>query len=154
MQSNDARMLVQCAVPTALAGVLAALVSGVLAGGKGAVGAGGGVLTVILFMGMGLAVLQWVARSYPHLFQAMGLVLYTTQLLLLLVVLAVFQDTDLFDTTAFGLSLLAGTIVWVVSQAVAHMKAKIVYVEPERSGAEPEAAGGEAAKSASTGAGS
>ncbi|MBA0051590.1 hypothetical protein E0L36_12000 [Streptomyces sp. AJS327] len=144
MQSNDARMLLQCAVPTALAGAVAAAISGVLAGGKGAVGAASGALVVILFMGMGLAVLQWVSRSHPQLFQAMGLLLYVTQLLLLFVVLAVFQDTTLFDTTAFGLALLAAAIVWVISQAVAHMKAKIMYVDPEPSG-------GEAAKSAATG---
>jgi ATP synthase protein I len=133
MQSNDARMLLQCAVPTALAGAVAAAVSTVLAGGKGAVGAAAGAAVVILFMGIGLVVLQGTAKSLPHLFQAMGLLLYTTQILLLAVVLMIFKDTTLFNTKAFGFSLLAAALVWVAAQARSHMKAKILYVDPASS---------------------
>ncbi|MCF6521611.1 hypothetical protein [Streptomyces sp. JJ36] len=131
MQSNDARMLLRCAVPTALAGGVGMAVGGVLAGGEGVIGAAAGAAVVILFMGMGLAGLQKTAESLPHLFQAMGLVLYTTQILLLAVVLAVFRDTTLFDTRAFAFTLLGATLVWIAAQARAHMKAKILYVQPE-----------------------
>lgn len=131
MQSNDARMLLHCAVPTAVSGVVAAVLGGVFAGGKGAIGAAAGALVVILFMGMGLYVLQRTAKSFPHLFQAMGLLLYTVQILLLLVVVVVFQDTTLFDTKAFAFTLLGVTVIWVTAQGRAHMKAKIMYVEPE-----------------------
>lgn len=134
MQSNDARMLLQCAVPTAATGVVAAVVSGVLAGAKGSIGAAAGTLVVILFMGMGLVVLQRTARSLPHLFQAMGLLLYTTQILLLGVVLITLRGTTLFNHKAFAFSLLAASLVWVAAQARAHTKAKILYVEPEPSG--------------------
>jgi ATP synthase protein I len=134
MQSNDARMLLQCAVPTALAGVVAAVVSGVLAGGKGTVGAAIGAAVVILFMGSGLAGLQYTAKSYPHLFQAMGMLLYTTQILLLAIVLIVFKNTTLFHTRAFAFSLLAAALVWIAAQVWTHMRAKILYVEPQSSG--------------------
>ncbi|MBO8199148.1 hypothetical protein ACH4RA_06455 [Streptomyces smyrnaeus] len=130
MQSNDARMLLHCAVPTAVAGVVAAAISAVFAAGKGAIGAAAGALVVILFMGLGVYVLQRVARSFPHLFQAMGLLLYTTQILLLFVVLVVFRDTTLFDTSTFAFTLLGATVVWVAAQGRAHLKAKIMYVEP------------------------
>lgn len=143
MQSNDARMLLHCAVPTALAGAVAAVVGGVLAGGQGVLGAVVGAVVVILFMGIGLYVLQWTARSFPHLFQAMGLLLYTTQILLLAVVLIAFKETTLFDPKVFAFALLGATLVWVASQARAHSKAKILYVEPE--------SGGDARKSATSG---
>ena len=133
MQSNDARMLLHCAVPTALAGAAGAVLGGVLADGKGAIGAGAGALVVVLFMGMGQIVLQRTAKSLPHLFQAMGLLLYTTQILLLAVVLAIFKNTTLFNTKAFAFTLLGATVVWVICQAVSHSKAKIVYVEPDSS---------------------
>ncbi|GGO49548.1 ATP synthase protein I [Streptomyces daqingensis] len=148
MQSNDARMLLHCAVPTALAGVVAAVVSAVLTGSKGAIGAAAGTTVVILFMGMGLVVLQRTAKSLPHLFQAMGLLLYTTQILLLALVLIFFKGTTLFDTKAFAFSLLAAALVWVAAQARAHMKAKILYVEPDSSAS----AGGEDKTAAATGA--
>ncbi|PJE96054.1 hypothetical protein CUT44_19870 [Streptomyces carminius] len=131
MQSNDARMLLRCALPTAAAGAVAAVTGGVLAGGQGVIGAVFGAVIVILFMGIGLAVLQHTAKNFPHLFQAMGLMLYTTQLLLLAVVLAVFKNTTLFDTKVFAFTLLGTTLVWIAAQAYAHMKAKILYVEPD-----------------------
>jgi ATP synthase protein I len=140
--SNDARTLIHTAVPTAAAGVVAVAAAAVLAGGKGAIGAAVGTLVVVLFMGMGLVVLQRTAKSLPHLFQAMGLMLYTAQLLLLFMFMAMFKDTDLFDPKVFALTLLATTLVWVAAQARAYMKAKILYVEPEGTkGAEPRKTG-------------
>ncbi|MGC5344312.1 hypothetical protein ACPXCE_15325 [Streptomyces sp. DT24] len=142
MPSNDARTLLQTAVPTAAVGAVAAAVSAALVGGKGAVGAVVATLVVVLFMGIGLIVLQRTARSLPHLFQAMGLLLYTTQILLLFVFVAVFKNTTLFHPKAFAITLVATTLVWIGAQARSHMKAKILYVEPEADkGEKPEKAG-------------
>ncbi|MFE2559516.1 hypothetical protein ACFXGT_26475 [Streptomyces sp. NPDC059352] len=134
MPSNDARLLLHTAVPTAVVGALATVISGVIAGGKGALGAVAGTLVVILFMGIGLVVLQRTAKKFPQLFQAMGLLLYTTQLLVLFVFLALLKNTSVFDFKAFAFTLLATTVVWVAAQARAYMKAKIMYVDPENTG--------------------
>ncbi|MEU2750220.1 hypothetical protein ABZ613_28880 [Streptomyces collinus] len=131
MPSNDARNLVQCAVPTAAAGVVVVAVSGAVAGGKGAIGAAVGTVLAILFMGVGLYVLQWTAKTLPQLFQAMGLMLYVAQLLLLLIFVALFKDTSLFNAKAFALGLVIATVVWMAAQARAHMKAKIFYIDPD-----------------------
>ena len=98
MPSNDARTLLQAAVPTAVAGAVAAVVSGVVAGGKGAIGAVVATLVVILFMGLGLYVLQRTAKSLPHLFQMMGLMLYAAQLLLLVIFVALFKNCLLYTS--------------------------------------------------------
>ncbi|MCT9080789.1 hypothetical protein [Streptomyces fulvoviolaceus] len=131
MPSNDVRILLQAAVPTAAVGAVAAVVSGVVAGGKGAIGAAVATVIVILFMGIGLYVLQRTAKSLPHLFQAMGLMLYAAQILLLFVFMAAFKNTTLFNPKAFALTLLVSTLAWIGAQARAHMKAKILYVEPD-----------------------
>ncbi|MHC3472423.1 hypothetical protein ACYF6T_27530 [Streptomyces sp. 7R007] len=133
MPSNDVRILAQAAVPTAAVGAIAAVVSGVVAGGKGAVGAVVATLIVILFMGLGLYVLQRTAKSLPHLFQAMGLMLYTAQILLMAVFVAIFKHTTLFHPRAFAITLVAGTLAWIAAQTRAHMKSKILYVEPDSS---------------------
>ncbi|MEU1215061.1 hypothetical protein ACFYSH_06220 [Streptomyces sp. NPDC005791] len=133
MPSNDARTLLHTAVPTAAAGVVTVAVSAALAGGKGAIGAAAGTLVVILFMGIGLGVLQRTARSLPHLFQSMGLVLYTTELLLLFVFVAAFKDTTLFNPRAFAAAVMVATLAWVAAQIRVHMKTKILYVEPDSS---------------------
>jgi ATP synthase protein I len=129
--SNDTQTLLKCAVPTALAGVVAIVVGGVVAGGKGAIGAAVGTVIVIAFLGLGLLALERTAKSKPQLFQSMGLVLYTCQLLLLAVVLALFKRTTLFDLKVFAFSLIATTLVWLAAQGRAHMKSKIFYVDPE-----------------------
>ncbi|WP_240135024.1 hypothetical protein [Streptomyces sp. MUM 178J] len=131
--SQDARTLLHTVLPTAAVGAVAAVVGGVVAGGKGALGAVVGALVVIVFMGIGLVVLQRTAKNFPQLFQAMGLMLYTTQLLLLFVFVAVFKDTTLFDPKVFAATIVAATLAWVAAQARAYMKAKILYVEPEPS---------------------
>ncbi|WP_225804671.1 hypothetical protein [Streptomyces sp. NK15101] len=134
MPSNDARILLHTAVPSAAVGAVATVVSGVVAGGKGAIGAVVGTLVVILFMGIGQVVLQRTAKSLPHLFQAMGLMLYTAQLLVLFIFLALLKNTTLFDFKAFAFTLLATTVVWVAAQARAYMKAKITYIDPGNTG--------------------
>ena len=134
MPSNDVRILAQAAVPTAAVGAIAAVVSGVVAGGKGALGAVVGTVIVIAFMGIGLYVLQRTAKSLPQLFQMMGLMLYAAQLLLLFIFMAAFKNTTLFNPRAFAITLVAATLAWIAAQTRAHMKAKILYVEPEKSG--------------------
>lgn len=137
MPSSDARLLLSAVVPTAVVGVIATVISGIVAGGKGAIGAVLGTLVVLLFMGIGMLVLQRTAKKLPQLFQAMGLLLYTTQLLVLFVFLALLKGTTVFDFKAFAFTLLAATVVWVAAQARAYMKAKITYVEPEKTGSKP-----------------
>ncbi|GHG12618.1 MULTISPECIES: hypothetical protein [Streptomyces] len=134
MPSSDARLLLSAVVPTAAVGAIATVISGIVAGGKGAIGAVLGTLVVLLFMGIGMLVLQRTAKKLPQLFQAMGLLLYTTQLLVLFVFLALLKGTTVFDFKAFAFTLLAATVVWVAAQARAYMKAKIAYVEPEKTG--------------------
>ncbi|MFB9593305.1 hypothetical protein [Streptomyces racemochromogenes] len=139
MRSDDVRSLLQTAVPTAVAGAVAAVISGLVVGGKGAVGAVVATVVVILFMGLGFVVLQRTAKSLPHLFQAMGLMLYAAQILLLFVFLAVFKNTTLFHPRAFAITLVATTLVWIGAQTRAHMKTKILYVEPDSAkGEKPE----------------
>ncbi|MGI5402960.1 hypothetical protein ACQEVG_26620 [Streptomyces sp. CA-135486] len=142
MPTNDVRTLLHTAVPAAVVGAVAVAVSAGVAGGKGAIGAVVGTLVVLLFMGIGMVVLQRTAKSLPHLFQAMGLMLYTAQLLLLFIFMAAFKDTTLFHPKAFAFTILAVTLVWVSAQARAYMKAKILYVDPDAAkGEKPENAG-------------
>lgn len=82
-------------------------------------------------MGIGLYVLQRTAKTLPHLFQAMGLLLYTAQILLLFIFVAAFKNTTLFNPKAFAITLVAATLAWIGAQARAHMNAKILYVEPD-----------------------
>lgn len=131
MQANDARTLLQCAVPTAVAGVIAMAIAFPLAGGKGAVGAIAGTALALANMSLGLYLLQRTARQWPQVFQMMGLALYAVQFLVIAVLLGVLKDTTLFNIRAFAFSVLAATLVWVAAQLRAHLKMKILYVDPD-----------------------
>ncbi|MFI1222197.1 MULTISPECIES: hypothetical protein [unclassified Streptomyces] len=130
MQS-DMRELLRIATPTAAVGAIATLVGGLLAGGEGAIGAVVGCLVVILFMALGQLALQWVAKAMPHLFQGMGLMVYSAQLVLLLVLIMGIRNTTLFDLQVFALSLVASVIAWIITQTVLHARSKTLYVDPE-----------------------
>ncbi|UNO39925.1 hypothetical protein [Streptomyces sp. MST-110588] len=131
MQSNDARLFLHALVPTLAVGVIAAAVSGVVAGGQGAVGAGVGTLLVVALMGSSLVVLQQTAKKLPQLFQMMGLLLYTVQIGLMAVFVLVFKDATFFEPKAFAFTLLGAVLVWIAAQTRGHMKAKILYVDPD-----------------------
>ncbi|MEI7034681.1 hypothetical protein [Streptomyces pratensis] len=130
MQS-DMRELLRIAAPTAAVGAVATLVGGLLAGGEGAVGAAVGCVVVIFFMALGQLALQWVAKAMPHLFQGMGLLVYSAQLVLLLVFIMSIKNTSLFDLQVFALSLVASVITWIAVQAVRQARSKTLYVDPE-----------------------
>jgi ATP synthase protein I len=72
----------------------------------------------------------------------MGLMLYAAQILLLFVFVAAFKNTTLFDPKVFAITLVVGTLAWIAAQTRAHMKAKILYVEPDSTtGGKPEKSG-------------
>ncbi|MEU8685097.1 hypothetical protein [Streptomyces sp. NPDC048611] len=131
MQSNDARLLLHAVVPTLAIGAVGVAVSAVVAGATGAIGAGIGTVLVVLVMGAGLVVLQQTARKLPQLFQMMGLLLYTVQILLVAVFVITFKGTTLFDPKAFAFTLLGATLVWIAAQTRGHMREKILYVDPD-----------------------
>ncbi|GGY26892.1 hypothetical protein OH797_11165 [Streptomyces anulatus] len=130
MQS-DMRELLRIATPTAAVGAIATLVGGLLAGGEGAIGAAVGCVVVIVFMALGLLALNWVGKTMPHLFQGMGLMIYSAQLVLLLIFILSIRNTSLFDLQVFALSLVAAVITWITTQAVLHSRSKTLYVDPD-----------------------
>ncbi|WP_156726125.1 hypothetical protein [Streptomyces apocyni] len=134
MQSSALRTLFPMVVPAAAVGVLAAVVSGVAVGGKGAFGAILGSLVVILFMGAGQVGLQYVAKAMPQLLQGMALMVYFVQLVILLVFILAVRNTTVFHHKAFALTLVIAVVVWIVAQALAQLKGKTLYVDPAAEG--------------------
>jgi ATP synthase protein I len=130
MQADDVRALRRSAVPTAVLGVLCALVSALTAGGKGALGAALALVVVTLFFTVSTVVLSRAARVSPQTMMATALVTYLVKILLLAVLTANFKDTTLFNARAFGLTAIACVLCWSATQVYSWMKAKTFYVEP------------------------
>ncbi|GAA0668902.1 hypothetical protein GCM10010193_20980 [Kitasatospora atroaurantiaca] len=131
MPSHDARIPLRgAAIPTAVAGVVALAISTALVGTKGLIGALFATLLVLAFFSFGQVALDRLTRNNPQMLMAAGLLVYTTQILLVAIVLAVFKETTLFDTKVFGFTLLGCALIWTGFQVRGAMKAKVYYVDP------------------------
>ncbi|MDT0270006.1 hypothetical protein RM844_27370 [Streptomyces sp. DSM 44915] len=131
MQSNDARIIRGAAIPTAAVGVLASVVAALLAGGQGAGGVALGVFVSAAFFALGLLSLNHVGQRWPELFFGAAVLIYTTQMGLLLVLLLVLRGADFLDGQAFAIGIVIGTTVWLAGQVRGHMTAKTLYVQVE-----------------------
>ncbi len=133
MPSPDARIIRGAAIPTAVAGVIAMAISAAVVGGKGLLGALFATLLVMAFFSSGQVALDRLTRNNPQMMMAVALLVYTTQILLVGIVLAVFKNTTLFDTKVFGFTLLGCALIWTGFQVRGAMKAKMFYVQPDAS---------------------
>ena len=131
MPSPDARILRGAAVPTAVAGVVAIVISTIVVGSKGLLGALFAVVLVVGFFAFGQIALDRLTRDNPRIFMAAALMVYTTQILLVGLVLGIFKGTALFDTKVFGFTLLGCALIWTAGQVRGAMKMKLLYVVPE-----------------------
>ncbi|MEE1927508.1 hypothetical protein V1J52_04785 [Streptomyces sp. TRM 70351] len=137
MQSNDARILRGAAIPSACAGLIGVIVGAAVAGAEGALGAGLGTVVVLAFFGAGLLALSRIGRRWPELLLGAGFLVYTTQILVMLLLLALLRDATFMDGRVFGFTVLGALLVWLAAQAWTSTRVKTLYVEP----AEPQKAG-------------
>lgn len=131
MQSNDARILRGSAIIAAPVGVVATVVSAIVAGEKGLIGGLVAVAVVAVFFGLGTAALMRITRDSPQVAMTAGLLVYAVQILLIGVFIVVFQNTTLFNSRAFALTLLATALSWVGGQVKQSLTAKMLYVDTE-----------------------
>lgn len=122
--------------PTLVVGAVAIAVSTVLAGFKGALGAVFGLAVVLGVSWLGVAVLRWTARSDPMTVMAAAMMSFFAKIVALGVLLWLFGDTTLFDTKAFGFTILAALVAWLTGEVRGFVQAKTPSVTPARPPAE------------------
>jgi ATP synthase protein I len=130
MQSNDARILRGAAIIATPVGVVATVVSALVAGEKGLVGALVALTVVAVFFGLGFAALMRLTQDKPQVALMAGLLVYTVQMLLIGVFIIAFSDTTLFNSRAFALTLLVTALAWVGGQVRHSLTSKMLYVDP------------------------
>jgi ATP synthase protein I len=133
MQSDDARILRGAAMIAAPLGIAATVISALVAGEKGLVGGLVALAVVAVFFGLGSATLMRLTQDTPQVAMTAGMLVYTVQILLIGIFIVVFQDTTLFNSRAFALSLLVTALAWVGGQVRHSLTSKMLYVRPEPS---------------------
>ncbi len=126
--SNPFAMVLRRALwPTALAGVLTALVLGVVNGLDAGLAGLLGAVVATGFFGSGMLVVSRVVRdtSNPLHFMAVGMAVYLAQVIGLLFVLILARRSDSLDSVAAGIAMLVSVIVWQVAQVLAWRSARV-----------------------------
>lgn len=132
MHEHDAAVLRGAFVPTAVAGVVATVVAAVLGGGKGALGALIGTVVVLVFFTVSLVVVGRASRTSPYAAMNAAILTYLVKIGVLFLLIVAFADTTAFDTKAFGLTIVACTLVWTTFEVRAFSRLKMLYVDPDQ----------------------
>ena len=128
-------------LPTAVAGVVTALVLTPFRGVAGLVAALVGVVIGTLFFASGLFIVGRFVRdnTQPALFMAVGMAVYFAQVIALLGVLVLARRIENFDSVAAGIALLVTVLVWQGAQMYAWRHARVpVYDEPAATELDPD----------------
>ena len=105
MLSNDARILRGAALPAVPVGIVAAVLSAVLAGSKGLIGAVVAIAVVAVFFGLGFWALMRLTQNKPQLVMMAGLLVYAVQMLLIGVFIVAFKNQNWKLAMVAGLAL-------------------------------------------------
>lgn len=129
---DDARILLRSAIAVAVTGLVLVVVSAVVVGGKGALGAVLGVVLVAVFFTLSMVTVSLAERWWgPTAMTAAALGTFLVKVLAVMAIVAAFRDTSLFDTRVFGLAAIVGILVWSAGQVVTLARRRVLYVDPD-----------------------
>ncbi len=131
MLASYAVVLRRSAVVTAPAALVMIVLSAIIGGASGLLGAVLGAALVAAFFGISALVVSGVGRRRPNAAMGAAVVAYIVKVVVLLFFVARFSGTTAFNGKLFGLTAIACIIVWSGAQAVISMRLKVLYVEPE-----------------------
>lgn len=134
MHTSDARMLRGAAIPSAAAGAVAIVLGALFAGTKGAIGAGLGTVTVLVFFSISVVAVSYASRISPQMMFAAAVFSYIGKLLVMLALIAAFSDATAWDPRSFAFTVVALTLVWLGAEIRGTLKTKQLYVDPAPSG--------------------
>jgi ATP synthase protein I len=113
------------------------VVSTLLTGTKGLIGAALGTALVMVFFTAGQVAISWSASHIPQFLMPAAMATYLLQLVVVGAATMLLREVDVFTPRAFGFTALACTLVWMAAQIRGVVKTKMLYVESDGA-SEPE----------------
>jgi ATP synthase protein I len=86
-----------------------------------------GILLAAVFFSVTVLAVDAAGRVSPQLMMPAALGIYLLKLIVLLVGLVLLRGVTVFDRTAFGLAVVAGTCIYLVAEVRLALKARIPY---------------------------
>ncbi len=131
MLANIAPMARRSAAVTAAVAAVMVMISVVLGGHKGLIGAALAVAVVAAFFGLSVLALSRAAKISPQAMMLAGLGTYVFKILVLLFLVGRFQNSAAFSPWLFGLTAIVLVLVYDIALAVNWSRTKMLYVEPD-----------------------
>ena len=131
MLANIAPMARRSAAVTAVAAAVMVVLSTVIGGHKGAIGAAIAVGIVAAFFGLSVLALNRAAKISPQAMMLAGMGTYIVKILVLLFLVGRFQNSTAFSPWLFGLTAIVLVLVYDAALAITFTKTKMLYVEPD-----------------------
>jgi ATP synthase protein I len=132
MLANIAPMARRSAAVTAIAATVMVVLSAVIGGHKGVIGAAIAVGLVAAFFGLSVLALNRAAKISPQAMMLAGMGTYLFKILILLFLVGRFQNSTAFSPWYFGLTAIVLVLVYDAALAITFTRTKMLYVEPER----------------------
>ena len=131
MQASYGPIARRSAVLAAAAGAIMLVLSGILGGAKGLVGAALGVALVAVFFALSVLAVGRAARVSPQAMMVAALTTFFVKIIVLLFLVARFGTTTAFNGRLFGLTAIVCILVWSGAQVMWSLRLKVPYVEPD-----------------------
>jgi ATP synthase protein I len=131
MLANIAPMARRSAAVTAVAATVMVVLSAVIGGHKGAIGAAIAVAVVAAFFGLSVLALNRAAKISPQAMMLAGMGTYIFKILVLLFLVGRFQNSTAFSPWLFGLTAIVLVLVYDAALAITFSRTKMLYVEPD-----------------------
>jgi ATP synthase protein I len=131
MLANIAPMARRSATVTAGVAAVMVVISLVVGGQKGVIGAAIAVGVVAGFFGLSVLTLGRAARVGPQAMMLAGMGTYVFKILVLLFLVGRFENSTAFSPWLFGLTAIVLVLVYDIALAVTWTRTKMLYVDPD-----------------------
>ena len=117
-------------IPTAVVGILFAIGSTIFTDAQAGYAALGGMALTLVFFVFGQYIIGRVLLTKPEIGLGVAMIVYLTQLIVLLVLIKLLRDAAWLDGKSFGIAILASTLSWTAGSVWVMAKHKNVVIEP------------------------
>jgi len=117
-------------IPTTVVGILFAIGSTIFTDAQAGYAALGGMALTLVFFVFGQYIIGRVLLTKPEIGLGVAMIVYLTQLIVLLVLIKLLRDAAWLDGKSFGIAILASTLSWTAGSVWVMAKHKNVVIEP------------------------
>jgi ATP synthase protein I len=131
MLANIAPMARRSAAVTAGVAAVMVVISAVVGGHKGLIGAAIAVGIVAAFFGLTALAFALGAKVSPQAMMAAGAITYFVKIIVMLVLITTFLKSTAFNGLLFGLTVIVLVLAYQAALIVGWSRTKMLYVEPD-----------------------